>query len=346
VSCLSPCSFLCQSSACSRVLRADRLTATYYPRVFTAGDFNADASFDLMQFSASNTLNVSPQTTSVWSSTPTIAFSASRLDFGAQSVGTSSPPKSIVLTNEGNAPLSIAKIVTTGNFAQTNNCIGPFAIGQGCTVNVTFTPTANGASNGSLSLTDNSSPGTQGLTLTGWAGPPDFSLSVAPSSHSIAAGSNASYILTVDPSGGFSGTVQLACTGAPSKATCTLAKTSVVLDGSSAITVNVTVTTTSPSVAALSRPSQFPFRKSSFWIFWIIGLGPAATLLLARRRRAAATIGMSVLALVLVSCGGGGNSGGGGGGSIPGTPPGTYDLTLSGTSGSTTHTMTITLKVT
>ena len=180
-----------------------------------------------MQFSASNTLNVSPQTTSVWSSTPTIAFSASRLDFGAQSVGTSSPPKSIALTNEGNAPLSIAKIVTTGNFAQTNNCIGPFAIGQGCTVNATFTPTANGASNGSLSLTDNSSPGTQGLTLTGWAGPPDFSLSVAPSSHSIAAGSNASYILTVDPSGGFSGTVQLACTGAPSKATCTLAKTSV-----------------------------------------------------------------------------------------------------------------------
>src|SRR5256886_5370377 len=50
----------------------------YYPRVFTAGDFNADASFDLMQFSASNMLNVSPQTTSVWSSTPTIAFSASR----------------------------------------------------------------------------------------------------------------------------------------------------------------------------------------------------------------------------------------------------------------------------
>src|SRR5438094_75233 len=40
------------------------------------------------------------------------------------------------------------------------------------------------------------------------------------------------------------------------------------------------------------------------------------------------------------------NSGGGGGGSIPGTPPGTYDLTLSGTSGSTTYTMTITLKVT
>ena len=166
----------------------------------------------------------------------------------------------------------------------------------------------------------------------GWSS--GFSLSVAPSSHSIAAGSNASYILTVDPSGGFSGTVQLACRGAPSKATCTLAKTSVVLDGSSAITVNVTVTTTSPSVTALSRPSQFPFRKSSFWIFWIIGLGPAAALLLARRRRAAATIGMSVLALVLVSCGGGGNSGGGGGGgSIPGTPPGTYDLTLSGTSG-------------
>lgn len=102
--------------------------ATYFPRGFTAGDFNADGSFDLTQFSTSNTLNVSPQTASVWSSTPTVAFSASRLDFGLQSAGTSSSPKSIVLTNVGNAPLEIAKVATTGNFAETNNCTSPLAV--------------------------------------------------------------------------------------------------------------------------------------------------------------------------------------------------------------------------
>ena len=238
--------------------------ATYFPRGFTAGDFNADGSFDLMQFSTSNTLSVSPQTASVWSSTPTVAFSTSRLDFGLQSVGTSSSPKSIVLTNIGNAPLSIAKVATTGNFAETNNCTSPLAVGRGCTLNVTFTPTASGTSNGSITFADNSSPGTQGLTLTG-SGPADFSVSVAPSSNSVTAGNPASYALTLTPGGGFTGTVQLTCTGAPSQATCTLSESSVALDGSSAVTVKVTVTTTAPSVASLSRSSQVPLSGISFF---------------------------------------------------------------------------------
>lgn len=323
---------------------------TYYPRttLFPAGDFNGDGSFDLVQFSASNTMNVSPQTASVWLSTPTVTFSTSMLDFGTQNVGTSSTPESIMLNNEGNAPLSITKIATTGSFAETNNCTSPYAIGQGCTINVTFTPTANGASNGSLTFGDNSGSGAQVLALTGWAGPPDFSSSVVPSSQSVTAGSDASYNLTLASGGGFSGTVQLACTGAPSKATCALSKSSVVLDGSSAVTVRVTVTTTAPSVATLSRTSQFPLRRFPLGAFWLIGLGlglgPAATLLLARKYRTAATIGIGILVLALVSCGGG-NSGGGGGGSIPGTPPGTYNLTISGTSGNLSHNTTIGLTV-
>lgn len=58
---------------------------TYYPRttLFPKGDFNGDSSLDL-QFSANNTLNVSPQTASVWLSTPAVSFSASMLDFGAR----------------------------------------------------------------------------------------------------------------------------------------------------------------------------------------------------------------------------------------------------------------------
>jgi hypothetical protein len=74
------------------------------------------------------------------------------------------------------------------------------------------------------------------------------------------------------------------------------------------------------------------------------GIAPVAVLLMARKRRTVSIIGTGVLALALVSCGGG--SSGGGGGGNPGTPPGTYSITLSGASGSTTHTMMITLKVT
>jgi hypothetical protein len=54
----------------------------------------------------------------------------------------------------------------TGNFTEPDNCAGPLAVGHGCTANVSFTPTANGASNGSISFTDNFAPRTQVLPVT------------------------------------------------------------------------------------------------------------------------------------------------------------------------------------
>jgi hypothetical protein len=321
--------------------------ATYYPRGFTAGDFNGDGSLDLMQFSASNTLNVSPQTASTWLSTPTIVFSAPGLDFGTQDIGTSSPPMSIALTNQGNKPLTIARSTTSGNFTETDNCVSTFTGGQGCTLNVTFTPAANGASSGDLTLVDNAKPGSQSLTLTGWSGPPDFSLAAAPSVQSVAPGSDTTYNVTLAAGGEFSGTVQLTCTGVPSQATCVVSKSSVALDESSPVNVKVAVHTTAPSVAAISRRGQLKSRESRFSLYWIFCLAPVAVLLMARKLRTVTTIGTGVLALALISCGGGGSSGGGGGGGgNPGTPPGTYSITLSGASGSTTHAITITLKVT
>jgi hypothetical protein len=320
--------------------------ATYYPRGFlTAGDFNGDGSFDLMQFSAGNTLNVSPQTASTWLSTPTVVFSASRLDFGTQAAGTSSSPMSIALTNQGNMPLGIARITTSGNFTETDNCISTFTVGQGCTLTVIFTPTANGASQGSLTVADNAGPGHQTLALTGWTGPPDFSLVVGPTSQSVAPGGMATYSLTLAAGGGFSGTVQLRCTGAPSNATCALSKSSLTIDASSPATVKVTVTTAASSMTTLSTRGELLSLGSSFPRYWMICFAPIATLLLAGKRRTVTRIGFGVLALSLVSCGGS-TSGGGGGGGNAGTPPGTYSLTLSGASGSTTHTVTITLTVT
>jgi hypothetical protein len=321
--------------------------ATYYPRGFTAGDFNGDGSVDLMQFSASDTLSVSPQTASTWVSTPTIVFSASGLDFGTQSIGTSSPPMSIALANQGNAVLTIARTTTSGNFTETDNCVNTFTGGQGCTLNATLTPMANGVSGGGLTLVDNAEPGSQNLTLTGWSGPPDFSFAVSPSSQSVAPGGDTSYSVTLAAGGGFSGTVQLLCIGVPSQATCVVSKSSVALDKSSPVKVKVTVHTTAPSVAAISRRGQLNSRESQFPLYRIFCLAPVAVLLMARKLRTVTTIGTGVLALALVSCGGGGSSGGGGGGGgNPGTPPGTYSITLSGASGSTTHTITITLKVT
>jgi hypothetical protein len=273
---------------------------------------------------------------------PTISFSVPRLDFVTQSAGTSSSPASITLVNNGNAPLSISTITATGSFAQTSNCKSLIAIGQSCSVNVTFNPTSAGAANGKLTFSDNAYPNTQVLVLTGTGNSSDFSVTASPSSNSVTAGATATYTATLAPIDGFSGMVQLASAGAPTKATCTLSKTSVTLDGASSVDVTVTVTTTAPTTVSFITPSPLDntFRPSLLWAS--IGFVPIAGLLLTRRRKVAAIATFGVIAFAWVACGGGSNSGGG---STPGTPQGTYSLKISGTDGSLVHTSTITLTV-
>ncbi|MGA8648400.1 MAG: hypothetical protein WB628_16270 [Candidatus Sulfotelmatobacter sp.] len=69
-----------------------------------------------------------------------------------------------------------------------------------------------------------------------------------------------------------------------------------------------------------------------------------------RRTLPASVLGLLLLALLLPSCGGGeSNDGGGGGGGLQrGTQPGTYTITVTGTSGTLSHQApsTITLVVT
>jgi hypothetical protein len=89
------------------------------------------------------------------------------LNFGAQSVGTTSPAKSVTLSNTGKATLKVASIATTGDFAQTNNCKSSLAPGKNCTISVTFKPTSAGSRNGTLSVSDNAAGSPQAVSLSG-----------------------------------------------------------------------------------------------------------------------------------------------------------------------------------
>jgi hypothetical protein len=80
-------------------------------------------------------------------------------------VGTPSAAQPVTLNNPGGAALSIASIVASTGFSQTNNCGTSVSAGGSCTINVTFTPTAVGAVTGTLILTDNSN-GVAGTTQT------------------------------------------------------------------------------------------------------------------------------------------------------------------------------------
>lgn len=98
---------------------------------------------------------------------PVATLSTTRLNFGWSKVGTTSAPQTVSLTNTGNAPLAIASIVATGDFAQRNTCTAPLAPGGSCAIAVTFTATSSGWRRGELAISDNAAGSPQLVDLRG-----------------------------------------------------------------------------------------------------------------------------------------------------------------------------------
>ena len=138
----------------------------------------------------------------------------------------------------------------------------------------------------------------------------------------------------------FTDAVSLSCSGAPAISLCSFTPGSVTPGNSSAAVV-LTITTTANSA------SLFPQRRSRavlFYAMWLALPGLALFGTRVRRRKRsrpaplASPLGLFLLGLLLTSCGGGGsNGGGGGGGQQQGTQPGTYTITVIGTSGTLSH---------
>ena len=97
---------------------------------------------------------------------PVASISPTNLAFSSQTVGTSSTSQSVTLTNTGNASLGITSVVASGDFAA-STCPNSLAQNAACTINVTFTPTATGARNGAITITDNASGSPQIVPLSG-----------------------------------------------------------------------------------------------------------------------------------------------------------------------------------
>jgi hypothetical protein len=186
--------------------------------------------------------------------------------------------------------------------------------------------------------------------------PPAFSMAGTTVSVTPGATTGNTSTITVTPSGGFTGSVALTAaitsspTGAQYLPTLSFGSTTPVsITSASAGTATLTVYTTAATSAALVYP------KLPGVPWYTEGGAILACLLLfgipARRHSWRTILGMLALLVVLaggfLACGGGGGSAGGGGGgtSIPGTTAGTYTITVTGTSGSTSATGTVNLTV-
>ena len=234
-----------------------------------AADFNGDGALDmaLADFGAGEV--------SVFVNQPVAAFAPRSLKFANQGIDTTSPEQNVTLTNGGAAPLAIASIAASGDFAETNDCGSSLSIGKACNVNVAFAPTADGVRSGMLSFTDNASVVPQALVLSGTGTGAGFLISLAPGSsaaQAVPAGQMASYSLIFTPEGGFSGTVTLACSGAPTGANCSATPTSLQLTGTSAVTSTINIATTSvasASIVSKSMPAQLGSLRLRFNLGWV-----------------------------------------------------------------------------
>lgn len=289
-----------------------------------------------------------------------LALSPSTLAFSAELVGTSSKASPVTATNSSNEALTITSITVSGPNAQDfaiqsgTTCSAGMAVaaGKACTISLVFTPSAGGARNATLTITDGASNGpaaTQTVALSGTG--QDFTIGPYVLSTTVFPGAGTSYPFAVAPLGGFAQEVQLSCSGMPAQSNCSMNPASVTLDGRSQASVVMQVTTTQASHTGprLGSPGEWP-RLRPLTALSLALLGLLAILALSqtgRRGRNWRTLASAavIMALVMVWVACGSNSSVSTPPPSGGTPAGTYTLTVTATSGSLSHSVTTQLVV-
>jgi hypothetical protein len=141
--------------------RKDQLLSRYTG--IAAGDFNGDGRQDLAGVGLGRPVHVLLQSS--------VTLSNTSIDFGQQSVGTVSTPKTVLLTNIGTAELNIQGIAITGanptDFRQRNDCGSSVAPGAFCRITAVFAPGEVGVRDAKVEISDDAVGGVQTIRLTG-----------------------------------------------------------------------------------------------------------------------------------------------------------------------------------
>jgi hypothetical protein len=238
-------------------------------------------------------------------------------------------------TLSGTSPSGAGVTLNGTTSSDPNNCPLTFNWAGGCGSATAASPTVNcplGNNTMTLTVTSNgvtlSSPSSVQLTVT------DFTVGASPASVTVNKGQSASYTVTVNPKfGSFTNAIQLSCTGLPTLSSCTFSPASLT-PGANATTSTLTISTTAPSglIPSMRPPKLLPLYVlvAGFFLLYRRLLAPRT----GRPRLVTSVILILLFALStgLLSCGGGG--GGGGGPRNPGTPSGSFGVTITGTAGS------------
>jgi uncharacterized repeat protein (TIGR01451 family) len=202
----------------------------------------------------------------------------------------------------------------------------------GSTSTVTFSVTPKSAGAGSLTATVTSAnqintSNSQTATFTAT----DYALGITPSSQTVVAGNAAQYFVQVSPSQTFGANVSLTCSSPPVGASCNFSPTSLVFTGTGPLTSTLTLTTTERPVVTISSTGK----RGPIFAFWLMIPGMALLGIGSNKRsrsRVAAGVGLAVLFAFFAlqpACSKSKQQP-----TATGTPAGSYNLTVTGTSGS------------
>jgi hypothetical protein len=281
-----------------------------------------------------------------------LSLSAANLNFGSVVINTKTTSQSVVVTNTGDTAVSITSVTispSNGPFTTSKSpCPPSLGVGSTCTISIDFKPTASGSLSATLSLASNAPGSPQTVALAGEGA--DFQVISSPSSATVNPGRSATFTVTLAPIGGFDNEVTLTCQGAPTYGSCSVSPGSVAANGTTYPSTRLTVTTLAP--ARLSPPShrllppsalfRLAFFQRTGLLWLLVGLSGIAVAVASRKRRRWMLLGATLtLALLWVGCSG----------SPPnspannGTPPGPYQVTITGASNGLSHSVTVTVTV-
>jgi hypothetical protein len=337
-------SFLQGTSTCGSSLAAGAsctIAVSFAPA--SAGTFTATLSVT----DAVGTQTASLTGTGTAVPAPQAALTPATANFGNVTEGTASSAQTFTLANTGNAALTISGISLTGAdsaaFTSTNTCGNTLAAGASCNISVTFNPSSTGTDAATLSVSDNAPGSPQTSSLAGVATAPptaaDFSIAATPVSQSVTAGSSAAYQINLASiNGSFSQQVALTASGLPAGATATFTPASVTPGGSGGQSTMI-VQTAVQHAGARDGLRRWPFTAPVFAALLL--LFPGKRFRLGRKsqslfRGLACIVALLGLAVSTIGCGAGF--------ALPSSAK-TYTITVTGTSGSDTHSTPVTLTV-
>jgi N-acetylneuraminic acid mutarotase len=175
---------------------------------------------------------------------------------------------------------------------------------------------------------------------------PSYTLAANPSSLTIKSGSSGTTVITVTPTGGFTGTVNFSCGTLPTDVTCSFSPASVtVASGGTAPTTTLTVGTSGTASASLRGGSAGTFLPEVFVAMILLPLGFTRRILRVRKSGGPWLMGLLLVATASLAAAGIIGLAGCGGSGSKGTPAGNYSVPVEVTSGGTTIPLNLSITV-